>query len=298
MALDPSPRFLDEQRLAERRLTPEITAPGLISGFRRADGGAPARWATSVRLDWDERELRLRFECEDEDAWSTFRERDAALWQEEVVELFIAPGPEDPTEYFEFEVSPLGMLFDAKISNPTGRRPELRADTSWDCPGLRWGAGRGTERQDWWAELAIPWVSLVPEGPLPEVFRLNFFRVERPRGGEAEFSAWSPTFTEPPDFHQPRCFGRLHRSAMMKAIHTTERTTGTMFESLAGALVTALALYTALGLAFGVAFVARGAGRLDASALHGSWGFRLMIFPASAALWPLLAWRWWRKARG
>lgn len=59
-------------------------------------------------------------------------------------------------------------------------------------------------------------------------------------------------------------------------------------------VVVLLASYTGLGLAFAVPFVLRGAGRLDPDAERGSWGFKLLILPGAAALWPLLLARWLR----
>lgn len=67
-----------------------------------------------------------------------------------------------------------------------------------------------------------------------------------------------------------------------------------MIESLATALVAAVGLYLAIGIVFALAFVTRGAGRIDPAAREGSWGFRLVILPGTAALWPLLARRWAR----
>jgi hypothetical protein len=46
---------------------------------------------------------------------------------------------------------------------------------------------------------------------VPARWRLNIFRIDRPPGGEAEFSAWSPTFVLPADFHRPARFGFLDR---------------------------------------------------------------------------------------
>jgi hypothetical protein len=65
-----------------------------------------------------------------------------------------------------------------------------------------------------------------------------------------------------------------------------------MLETVAVWFVRAIALYAAVGLAFAVAFVVRGIGSVDSRAQGASIGFRLMILPASAALWPLLARRW------
>ena len=58
--------------------------------------------------------------------------------------------------------------------------------------------------------------------------------------------------------------------------------------------VYALTLYALVGLVFGVAFVWRGAARIDPGAAAGTWGFRLLILPGAAALWPLLLRRWVR----
>lgn len=50
-------------------------------------------------------------------------------------------------------------------------------------------------------------------------------------------------------------------------------------------------LYLLIGLCFAVPFAARGAGRLDPVARHGTMGFRLLVIPGAMALWPYLAWR-------
>lgn len=177
----------------------------------RTEDGAPAEQPTRVRVAWDDTALHVRFECADRHAWGTLGRRDDPLWKEEAVEVFLAPGEADPVDYLEFEVSPRGVLFDARIHNPTSLRADLRADVAWDCPGLRWKAGSGAARQDWWAVLSLPWHGLLDslEGPPPPVWRANFYRIERPSGGAAEFSAWSPTLVRPADFHKPARFGVL-----------------------------------------------------------------------------------------
>jgi len=53
-----------------------------------------------------------------------------------------------------------------------------------------------------------------------------------------------------------------------------------------------LAVYLACGLVFAIPFVLMGAKRIDPHAVHGSWGFRLLIIPGAMALWPLLLRRW------
>jgi hypothetical protein len=63
---------------------------------------------------------------------------------------------------------------------------------------------------------------------------------------------------------------------------------------LAQTIVWAAMIYAALGLLFALVFVAVGVARVDATALGAGWGFRLLILPGAAALWPFLAWRWAR----
>jgi hypothetical protein len=58
--------------------------------------------------------------------------------------------------------------------------------------------------------------------------------------------------------------------------------------ALAHVLVLLGSLYLLVGLVFAGYFVARGAGRLDPVASHGTWGFRLLILPGALALWPVL----------
>lgn len=178
---------------------------------RAQDGGEPAQ-ATCARVAYDLDALLLRFDCDDRDIWATHAQRDAPLWEEEVVELFLAPGEADPAEYLEFEVNPLGTIFDARVANPHGRRESMVVDPSWNAAGLVATVARPSP-QAWRVDLVIPWIDLFP-GPLPRVWRANMFRIERPRGGDSEFSCWVPTFVDPPDFHKPAHFGRwiLHGS--------------------------------------------------------------------------------------
>jgi len=65
-----------------------------------------------------------------------------------------------------------------------------------------------------------------------------------------------------------------------------------MYEAIAILFVYSLYAYTALGVAFALAFVTVGVKRIDAQAVGSNVGFRLLIFPGSVAFWPLLLRRW------
>jgi hypothetical protein len=183
--------------------------PPTLPPFRLADASGSSRHQTAVRLCYDAHALYVRFDCADRDIWGTLTQRDDPIYNEEVVELFIASGSETPTEYAELEISPNGVLFDAWVQNPTGDRAQMVVDTAWNWPGIRWSVQRMDHHNHWRANLLLPWAGIVPSGPLPTVWRANFYRIERPRNAAPEFSCWSPTLTDPADFHRPERFGTL-----------------------------------------------------------------------------------------
>lgn len=164
--------------------------------------GCPPRLPTAVRAGTRGGALLIRFDGRDRGVVATLTGRDDPLWKEDVFEVFLSP--EDPPRvYYEFEVNPLGALFDARIESPEGRRETMRADVSWNCPGF---SARVSGREGRWsALLTIPLATMAPGGA--RRWRANFYRVDR--GTPDEYSAWSPTGAEPPDFHRPERFGFL-----------------------------------------------------------------------------------------
>lgn len=61
-------------------------------------------------------------------------------------------------------------------------------------------------------------------------------------------------------------------------------------------VVAAVEIYAFAGLLFAAVFVWRGVEKIDPSARNTGLGFRLILLPGSAALWPLLLSRWARGA--
>ena len=194
----------DVPTLAVPRLSPTQRLVSLPSiALRDARNGAAPRLRTSVRAGLRGTDLCVRFDGRDDGVVATYTRRDDPLWLEDVFEVFLTP-QEPPHLYYEFEVNPLGALFDARVESPKLRRESMRVETAWDCPGLE---GRATRRADRWsATLRIPLRPLCGDS-IPTRWRANFFRVDR--GTTDEFSAWSPTLTEPPEFHLPERFGIL-----------------------------------------------------------------------------------------
>lgn len=174
-----------------------------------ADGGAAVA-ATEARLLYDDRFLYFAFRCADENVWATMNRRDAHLWTEEVVEVFLQAMPAQ-TSYIELEVNPLGTMIDIFLLDI--RKP-LRYE-SWNSEKLQWAVqvdgtvdGKPGDR-GWTCEIALPHDDVVPAPNTPprpgDRWRLNLYRVDKlPRPA---LTAWSPTMRS--DFHVPSMFGEI-----------------------------------------------------------------------------------------
>ena len=168
--------------------------------LRETITGATPQQRTSLKLGWTPDELRVLFHCTDSHPWATLTERDAPLYEEEVVEVFLDPIG-DLASYSEIEVNPLNAVLDLVLRR---NRSGYVKDFAWQCDHLR-TAVRATPTS-WTAELAIPFHSLVAEPPQPHAqWRANFFRIDRPVEKPRELSAWSPTRLG--TFHVPERFG-------------------------------------------------------------------------------------------
>lgn len=162
-------------------------------------GHAP-RQPTRLKLGWTPDDLRVLFHCADTHPWATMTERDAPLYEEEVIEVFLDPVG-DLQSYFELEVNPLNAVLDLVLRR---NRSGYVKDFSWRCDALRTAVR--TTPSSWTAELAIPFRSLVADAPQRGArWRANFFRIDRPDGTPRELSAWSPTRCG--TFHVPERFG-------------------------------------------------------------------------------------------
>ncbi len=186
-----------------------------LSALVLATDGSVPRQSTEVKCCWDDQHLYVAFACRDRDIWGNFENRDDPIYDEEVVEVFLAPTG-DVRHYFEIEVSPNNVIFDARVFNPEGDRKMMLVEREWNAEGLRTAvrvSGTINDRESpdigWIAEMAIPFVDLGLTAPpaVGTVWRANFYRIER--GETAEFSAWSPTYRDPADFHAPAAFGEI-----------------------------------------------------------------------------------------
>ncbi len=179
--------------------------------LRRATDGAAPRLATSFFAFYDDEYLTVVFSAADDHVVATMDRHDQPLYEEDVVEVFLAP--RTAREYFEIEVSPAGTTFDARIESPDGVRGTMLADVRWECEGLVAAVRKlisARNRMTIDTVMRIPFAGLGVESPEPgDLWRANFFRIDRHPSEGDEFSAWRPTLTTPADFHVAAAFGRL-----------------------------------------------------------------------------------------
>jgi Carbohydrate-binding family 9 len=186
--------------------------------LRRATDAASPRLGTSVAVWYDDEFVTVLFSAADDHVDATHLQHDAPLYEHDVVEVFIAP--ERVTDYFEFEISPRGTMFDARVHSPDGVRATMQVDRDWNCEGL-FAVIRKTTEQDISLPtksaamtidtlIRIPFAALDRSTPAAgEEWRGNFFRIDRhPEHGD-ELSAWQPTMKTPADFHVTAAFGVL-----------------------------------------------------------------------------------------
>jgi hypothetical protein len=179
--------------------------------LRRVTDGATPRLSTTVSAYYDDELMTVVFSSADDHVVATFLGHDEPLYEEDVVEVFLAP--DDSVEYFELEVNPIGTIFDARIESPRGVRASMRADVDWDCEGLVAAIRKTIEPRNLMTVdtvVRVPFESLGASPPRNgDWWRGNFFRIDRHPSEGDEFSAWRPTLKTPADFHVVACFGRL-----------------------------------------------------------------------------------------
>ena len=178
------------------KAAPQVTLRGSFDG--RA---APLR--TQARLLYDDANLYVTFDVEDPDLWGTHRERDAPLYEQEVVEIFLDANADGRT-YNELQVSAHNVHFDAYFP---ARRQGM--ELSWDsgmrsAVQLRGTPDDATDRDEGWTvELSIPIARLAEVPHVPprpgDRWRFNLYRLELPDRRTQQGQSLSPLFVG--DFH-------------------------------------------------------------------------------------------------
>jgi streptogramin lyase len=170
---------------------------------------------TVVRMVWDDDCLYLAYQCEDAHVWAEHTERDSPVYKDDCVELFAAPNPQRPNDYFNIEMNVNRAVLDQHHPNGPGKSEV----DNWNASGIVVATTvKGSLNDDgdrdngWILEVAIPFANFaaVTGRVRPEdgdVWHLNLNRL----GGKTnpQHSQWSPGTTIRPAFHAPDTFGRV-----------------------------------------------------------------------------------------
>jgi cellulose/xylan binding protein with CBM9 domain len=167
---------------------------------------APASRHAQARIMWTREALLVRFVCRQEEplvvnSTPQFEKKTPGLWYQDVCEIFVAPDPNVPGRYFEFEVSPLGEWIDLAINHLPDHR-----ETNFEFLSGMTAASRISEGE-FVVAMSIPWSESLPCPEVGDVWRVNLFRCVG--AGDERYLAWQPTYAPEPNFHVPEVFGRL-----------------------------------------------------------------------------------------
>jgi len=177
-----------------------------IEHYWSGEAAMPSRHA-EARICWSGEAIHVRFVCRQQEALVVAEnpstdKKTLGLWDRDVCEIFLAPDPENPWRYFEFEAAPTGEWVDLRITvKPSGR------ETDWDFASGFTTAAK-LDRDQLFVGMKIPWSEAIPKPERGEVWRVNVFRCVGPEAPD-RYLAWRPTRTEEPNFHVPDAFGWL-----------------------------------------------------------------------------------------
>jgi len=183
------------------------------------DTHTPAKTITWAKMLWDENYLYVGFYCEDSKIWATYLDRDAPLYKEDVVEVYIDPDADGET-YLEVEVSPVNTIFDLWLTKPWSDGGQ--GVFEWTMNGLMTectynGTLNSNSDQDnsWICEMAMPFEAMefaagsMNFPPLVnDSWRFNLYRFDRASNNDpnGEATGWSPTNGGQ---HEPQNFGKI-----------------------------------------------------------------------------------------
>ncbi|MEM7434081.1 MAG: carbohydrate-binding family 9-like protein [Myxococcota bacterium] len=208
------PKALDPPRIDGVLTEPAWRTAARTGPFVDTLTGGPATLVATAKLLWDADNLYVGVEVRDTTLRSRHRTADDPLWEEDCIELMVAPYGSGAA-YFEIEVSPRGVVFDTRFDQRRAPAPYGHVEWASDARvAVRLAGTLDDFRADegYTVELAIPWKSFgTRDQPraapaIDDRWRANLFVLDR-MGDEQDAAAWSAPLVG--DFHVPSRFGTL-----------------------------------------------------------------------------------------
>ena len=171
---------------------------------------------TEAKIVWDNERIYFAFRCDDKHVWADHYRANDPVSMDDCCEAFIAPVPEGPQrlDYINYEISCIGTW---KVGYHAPSRSKVSG--SWGAKGIEIGRDiRGTVNKDddidegWVLEFSVPWshFSEFAANFPPKNGQTIYIGLHRCGGKtNAQYSQWSPSQTEKPNFHSPKDFGKV-----------------------------------------------------------------------------------------
>ena len=153
-------------------------------------------WTTRAKMSWNDEYFIVAATMDEPHIWATLTERDAIMYHDDDIELFIDPDG-DGHNYFEFEMNAFNAIWDLYMLYPYKVDGQRNYIMSYDIRGIQTAVDiKGTinnpadQDTSWSVEIAIPWTTFKDFNAghyLPatgEQWRINFSRVDWTMGIE------------------------------------------------------------------------------------------------------------------
>jgi len=196
-------------------------APAIDFVFPWDDVTRAAPQSTVARMLWDADDLYILYECVDPYLDAEVTEHDGPVWEEDAVEIFVTPNPENLNAYYGYEMNARGVFLDYLAHDGGAKRTE-KTCFEWQSEGVRIATaldGTLNDHSDldrgWVLEVAIPMANFRHlGGQIPprdgDLWRLN---LNRTKGYQGQYGMWSDSRAERPSFHHSAYFGKAYFSS-------------------------------------------------------------------------------------
>ncbi len=174
------------------QITEEWRSCTSVTGFSQVGINRIAEEQTRAFITWDDSRLYVAFRCPQDDppvVNAPEAGRDAAVYKDDSVEVFLQPNPSTHT-YYHFAGNAAGQVRDEK-----GR------DVEWNA---EWEYAATESDGAWEAEFAIPWSEVGCEASPGAQIGINLGRARQ--SGVTVYSSWSPVMRS---FHDPTTFAEV-----------------------------------------------------------------------------------------
>lgn len=201
--------------------------------FIDIEGEQIPKYATRVKMLWDQEYLYFLAELEEPHIWGDITSRDAIIFYNNDFEIFMDPDG-DTHNYMEFEINALNTVWDLWLTKPYRNHPQII--DGWDIKGMKTAVkinGTLNDSRDtdtsWTVEIAMPWAALKEAAiqervPAGRFWRINFSRVNwdhdltngvysRKKGADGKYLpeynwVWSPQ--QVINMHEPERWGYVY----------------------------------------------------------------------------------------